>query len=372
VSIPTATASPWPSRAAYFSAAVFIAASGSVNLIYGIGRGSDPASSAVWGAVSVAASITFALSWPALIRAAGNRSLSGAAVALVALLLSGAYSISAALGSAGAGRMDATAQETATTGNRQRAQASYDAAKAELATLKSARPAAELQAIIDRNPEAGGRCAFVNGSMRTVCPPHPLAPELARSKRRAELEATAASASVQLASTPVSKVANADAKTLARYLQALGADIGAERLNDLLVLLTVALVEMGGGLSLALALTLSAAPAGRPAAPASEASADTRQTQTTLANAQNDASVLPVRERPSSVQSVVRPSDVAEWLRMQGGKAHVGMRCLGADLGCSASRAHEQVRRLAMSGVLRATPGPRGTVLELVVAARPN
>ena len=68
MSIPTTTASPWPSKGAYFSAAVFIAASGSVNLIYGIGKGSDPANSAVWGAVSVAASITFALSWPALIR----------------------------------------------------------------------------------------------------------------------------------------------------------------------------------------------------------------------------------------------------------------------------------------------------------------
>ena len=97
MSIPTTTASPWPSWAAYLSAAVFIGASGSVNLLYGIGKGQDPASSAVWGAVSVAASITFALSWPALIRAASNWSLSGTVVALIAMLLSGGYSISAAL-----------------------------------------------------------------------------------------------------------------------------------------------------------------------------------------------------------------------------------------------------------------------------------
>jgi hypothetical protein len=90
VSIHTTTASPWPSRAAYFSAAIFIAASGSVNLLYGIAKGTDPASSAVWGAVSVAASITFALSWPALIR---SRSFSGAIVAIVALFLSGGYNI---------------------------------------------------------------------------------------------------------------------------------------------------------------------------------------------------------------------------------------------------------------------------------------
>jgi hypothetical protein len=55
---------------------------------------------------------------------------------------------------------------------------------------------------------------------------------------------------------------------------------------------------------------------------------------------------------------------VAEWMHKQGGKAHVGMR--RADLGCSASRAHEQVRRLVASGVLTATPGLRGTFLELM------
>ena len=213
-----------------------------------------------------------------------------------------------------------------TTGNRQRAQASYDAAKAELATLKPARPAAELQAIIDRNPEVGGRCAFVNGSMRTVCPPHPLAPELARSKRRVELEATAASASVQLASAPVSKVANADAKTLARYLQALGADIGAERLNDLLVLLTVALVEMGGGLSLALGLAFSGASASRPQRAASEASADTGQTQTTLADDPDDASVLPIRGRLASVRRVSGDRRLAAPARRQGSREYASPR----------------------------------------------
>ena len=246
MTISKATGSPWPARVAYFSAAIFIGASGSVNLLYGLAKGTDPASSAVWGAVSVAASITFALSWPALIR---SRSLSGAIVAIVALLLSGGYSISAALGSAGAGRMDAAAQEKDSTGTRKRAQDAYDTAKAELATLKPSRTLGELLAM-----KAGWVRAYPNQAWA-------LEPELARAKRRAELETAMATASGQLATTPAGRVANADAEVLARYLGALGAEIGPDRLNDLLVLLTVALLEMGGGLCLALGLALSGAPA---------------------------------------------------------------------------------------------------------------
>jgi hypothetical protein len=196
-----------------------------------------------------------------------------------------------------------------------------------------------------------------------------LAPELARAKRRAELEAAAATASEKLSTVQPGKTANADAKTLAKYLQALGADIGAERLNDLLVLLTVVLVEMGGGLGLGLALTLTGAAASRPQRAASE---DTGQTQTMPADAPDDASVLPVRERPASVRNVVRASAVEEWLHLQGGKAHISMRRLGADLSCSSSKAHDEVRRLVASGVLTATPGPRGTLIELAPTARLN
>jgi hypothetical protein len=66
----------------------------------------------------------------------------------------------------------------------------------------------------------------------------PLAPELARSKRRAELEGKIERSASELASVPA-KVANSDAKALARYLVALGVNATPERLNDLLVLLTV-------------------------------------------------------------------------------------------------------------------------------------
>jgi hypothetical protein len=62
MSIPIATASPWPARAAYFSAAIFSGASGITNLNYGWSKGSDPASSLVWAGVAGAVAVVFALS----------------------------------------------------------------------------------------------------------------------------------------------------------------------------------------------------------------------------------------------------------------------------------------------------------------------
>ena len=57
----------WPARLAYCAPAIFTLASAGTNLYYGISKGADAASSAMWGAVSVAVSIVFALSWPAFI-----------------------------------------------------------------------------------------------------------------------------------------------------------------------------------------------------------------------------------------------------------------------------------------------------------------
>ena len=355
-------ASSWPAKISYLAAGIFIAASGSVNLVYGIGKGSDLPSSVVWGAVSLAASGTFALSWPALIRAASKWSFSGAAIAFVALLLSGAYSISAALGSAGGGRLDAANQETASTAARQRAQRAYDAALADLAKLAPSRPAAEVEALLSAaRPQC--RVDVSNGRRDTVCnPPPTLTAELARARQRLELQNALNAASVELSRVGPARTANSDAKTLSRYMQAIGADISSERLNDLLTLLTVALVEMGGGLSLALGLTLSAAPAGPSERKPNAASVQPEQARTLPADAQDTPLANGQTRRPSSV----RVPALEEWLHGQGGRALIGMRGLGAALGCSPTKAHEQVRRAAAAGVVRATPGSRGTTLELV------
>jgi len=71
------------------------------------------------------------------------------------------------------------------------------------------------------------------------------------------LEAKIEREATKLVSTGPAKVANSDAKALARYLGALGLEVGPDRLNDLLVLLAVLMIEAGGGLSLAVGMALS-------------------------------------------------------------------------------------------------------------------
>jgi hypothetical protein len=368
-----ATASPWPARAAYFSAAIFTGASGTINVTYGWQKGGDLAASLTWAAVAAAVAIVFALSWPALIRSLEARRWSAALVALVALVLAGSYSVTAALGSAAGGRANAAITETATADARKKAQDAYDAAKSELAILKPARPVAELEAIVARNPEAGGRCAIQNGTGRLVCPPHPLVPELARAKRRAELEAKMEREVTKLANTSPTKQANSDAQTLARYLQALGVNTTPEHLNDLLVLLAVLMIEAGGGLSLALGMALSAPPVARAEARMDgrcSAPEHLRTPQHTAPNAQahtptehpNTAVRTPDHPRPMAV----RPAPgVAEWLAQQGGRAETSRRRLATALGRSPSAVHDELRRLAASGAITMTAGPRGTLLAL-------
>ena len=254
----SAGASPWPARLAYCAAGIFISASGAINIVYGWQKGSDLASCLIWAAVAGAVATVFALSWAATIRALDARRWGAALMCVAALLLSGTYSISAALGSAAGGRTNAAAAESATMGARERAQAAYDAAKAELATLEPSRPLAEVQGVYDAT-RPRRRIIVVNGRRDTeYYRPAKITAELGRAKRRVELEVKIAATAAELTKAGPAKVANSDAKALAKYLKALGLDVGADRLNDLLVLLAVAMVECGGGLSLAVGMSLSA------------------------------------------------------------------------------------------------------------------
>ena len=323
MSIPTTTASPWPSRAAYFSAAIFIGASGATNILYGWQKGTDLPTSLVWAAVAGAVAIVFALAWPAVLKSLEAKRWSAAALSLFALVLAGSYSVTAALGSAAGGRMNAATAETATKDDRKKAQDAYDTAKAELATLKPTRTVGELTAMRE-----GWRRAYANQ-------PWVLEPELARAKRRGELEAKMDGATKELKTTGPAKVANSDAKALSRYMAAVGVDITPERLTNSLVLLAVLMIEAGGGLSLAVGMALSS-PAGAPTeawkAPASTGTGQPGTLPVDTPHSQANAAL------PTHPVTVFRASDVLGWLQQHGGRAETSMRRLGDALGCSSSR----------------------------------
>jgi hypothetical protein len=345
--VSASSASPWPSRVAYAASAVFLAASGSINITYGWAKGETFASSLTWAAVSAGVAVVFALAWPALIRA---RSWSEIGVALAALILAGSYSITAALGSAAGSRYNAANTEQTATDARKRARAAYDAATAEIATIEPSRPAAELLPLVEAaKPQC--RVRVDSAGRQTVCSkPSALLAELGRAHRRAELQDKADKADAVLNAAPA-RQANSDANALGRYLSAIGLEVSDARLNDLLTILAVVMIEAEGGLALALGLALT--PATR--------TTDERLTERFRTPEQNALHTPASGVRPVTV----RPSTVADWLALQGGKAKTSMRRLAAEMGRSPSAVHDELRRLVVAGTITMASGPKGTDLAL-------
>jgi hypothetical protein len=339
-------ASPWPARAAYVSAAIFLAASGSINVTYGWGKGETIVSSLTWAAVSAGVAVVFALAWPALIR---GRSWSEIGVALAALMLAGSYSITAALGSAAGSRYNAATTEQSTTDARKRAQIAYNQAQAEIEKLEPSRSVAELLPLVEAaKPQC--RIRVDSTGRQTVCAkPSGLLAELGRAHRRAELQGAVDKASAVLSAMP-GRQANSDANALGRYLSAIGLEVSDARLNDLLTILAVVMIEAGGGLALALGLALTPTTQRTDEHPAEHSRTPDTDTPNTTASG-----VRPVN---------VRPSTVADWLALQGGKAQTSMRRLAAEIGRSPSAIHDELRKLSAAGVIAISAGPRGTWIE--------
>jgi len=111
--------------------------------------GADTASAFVWLIVSIAVLVVFAFSWPATIVSIDRKQWSRTFMAAIALILTGCYSVSAALGSAMGGRMSTAIEEQDAKDRKAKAQAKWDAAKSELDRLNAAKPGAELQPLID-------------------------------------------------------------------------------------------------------------------------------------------------------------------------------------------------------------------------------
>ena len=103
-------------------------------------------------------------------------------------------------------------------------------------------------------------------------------------------------------------MANSDAKALARHLAAIGLDITADRLNDLLVLLAVLMIEAGGGVSLALGIALSAAPAGRTGTPVDAAVSEPEQPKTRPWTPWLTLWTLRLFNRPQRLDTSVHPA----------------------------------------------------------------
>jgi hypothetical protein len=412
--------SSWPAQLAYVAAALFTLASGGTNLIYGWSKGTDTATSLVWAAVSVGVSIIFALSWPALIISLDRRQWARAVLVLIALLVTGTYSVSAALGSAMGGRANAAIEEKDTKDRKAKAQAAWDAAKAELDTL-TAKPTTELQSLIDAAKtelaklpatrsvaeiEASLRaarrdpyrysCALINGSLGISCPK--LDAEKARalqrerltakiggwagemeqadqrrSEQREKAQAAMDKAATELAKNGPAKIANSDAVALASYLSALGIETTADRVNKLLVLLAVICVECGGGLALAVGMALGDGTVVGSAAVAdfgkASRSAPSHPSPTavreTLANGGEDGSVRTARSPHSPTRA-----RLLQLIAEGKGGLRADQRSLGEALGVSATRIRQLIKELVAAGTIRVRTSSTGSLITLVEGGR--
>jgi len=363
------------------SAAALVVASAGFGAVFAWSTGSQHG--VLLGALSVlmavaleaAKPLAFAGSLSAFGRLDLSRGLALGVLAGVAIL----YSLSAELTLVATSRGDVVASRAASLraaqdgeAEAQRARDRYDAAKAELAALGEARPAAEVESDIAAlllTPGADG-CNAINGKVsREVCPKVAASRiELGRAQRRAELEAIMA-APLPKASVTGHEVSSADpgATALAVYLGALGVRVSAPTLSEFLVLIPVLALEAGSALAAVLAGAYSVSgPTPAPASPPAESPATTapevsavkpKRTRRTRGNDEDGGS--------GGHREKVIPQNVVELLRKRGGHVEGGQRGLAKLLSTSKSRLNEVLREMAQAGEIVVAASKFGTRIQL-------
>jgi hypothetical protein len=166
------------------------------------------------------------------------KGLALSALAIVAI----AYSLTAELALTASSRSDLAASRQAESDSATRAKERHTRASSELAILKPSRTIGEVEAAIARQSANG--CAAQNTKGSWVCPVNAsLLGELARAKRRQELEAVLSGADQALAGSHAT-VADPGSVALATYLSALGLDVKPETVAQYLMLVPIVALEL--------------------------------------------------------------------------------------------------------------------------------
>ena len=226
----------------------------------------------------------------------------------------------------------------------------------------------------------------------------------------AELEAKIESASTKLENAKPAKQANSDAAALVGYLSAIGVHADADTVNRWLVILAVLAIEMGGGLSLAVGMALSApevpadplktmpvvelrtAQAGQDtAARPGDAFGPTERRPNARLFARTPSDRTPEHSAPNTWQNAsisgpntafARPNTpplpapntdalsdagvrLLAFVRERGGVLVSGQRQIGKAMGWSTSWTHAVLHSLADAGRVKLTTGRAGTVVQL-------
>jgi hypothetical protein len=250
---------------------------------------------------------------------------------------------------------------------------SYDAAKEELAKLAPTRPASELRALIEgvkTDPRSGG-CVMLRGSTEMRCPRLTTwRAEMARAERRQKAQG-------ELAKAIAPPQANSDAVALTGYLQTLGIEVSIDRLNKLLVLLAVLVVECGGGMALAVGMSLSGvgerAPNSRMSTAHAVAARHGRERMDTSRDANKVTPSRPQQQLDTAVQPGLDATDkttadvrLLSYLQEKGGVLVSSQGALARALGWSKWWCHVVLHDLAAAGLVKLTTAKTASVVRLI------
>jgi hypothetical protein len=238
----------------YGAATALVAASAVMNARYGAGLGETDIDKAVWITASVGSDILKAASPLALVWAVRNKSILTGLAALVLISITVLYSALAAIGFSATARDSMNAKTDQQNERYERAQEAYKTANTELQAVGMVRPIKALEARISTiltDPYANtekGPCGMIDGDYtRKWCPVVAVMKvELAKSKRKARLEAQRDKARDIMDAAPALETPDPQAATIAAYIKAVtSVNVDAKAIQPWLAGIAALLVELG-------------------------------------------------------------------------------------------------------------------------------
>ena len=262
-----------------------------------------------------------------------GRGLALGALAVVAI----AYSLTAELALTASSRSDLAASRQAESDSAARAKERHTRASSELATFPRTRTVGELEALIAKQSRQGCQGRGEAERAKWVCPvSSSLLGELARAKRRQELEAVLNGADQTLGASSHATVADPGSAALVTYLGAIGLVASSETVAQWLALVPVVALELGSALA---GLLVQA--------------------------------VAPARVRVSQSEKQLPPAEATEkdrvanaivsHLQASGGVVRGSQRKLASKLGADRNTVGRAIQSLAQSGLVATATTKTGT-----------
>lgn len=362
----------------------FLFASAVTNWTYATSRTSDPIQSLVWGSVAVAASAILALAPSAFIKSLQQRAFGAAVLAVVATILFGAYSVTAALGSATGNRVVASLNAGDVARVRADAEATIRSRSREIESLPPTRTHAELAPELDRllgSRKDVGSCSgeYLNHpNARKLCDDvSTIRAEIGRADRRERADSDIRAARDIIAGQRSrDAVANTDADALVEFAGVVGVQVDPANMNRLLVILSVLVIELGAGLAFAVAGSLSTAsvstaPMKRVYTPTVKEGADVGPVFTLTEQPGRPVFIGNAEPTEHAERSVVDAECAAPRSRLLstlldgGGSLRTTQRALAIALGCSPARVSQLLSELRDEGKISMRSSATGTVISL-------